>query len=271
MTASEGGRSTGAKRRRCTHVAGVVLVAVSLPALAQDAAGERWQYELTPYIWASGLDGKVRINGRPQAGLGVEQSFSDILKTLDFAAMASFEARKGRWGVMADAVYFRVSDEGALAGRGGLASLDAQATMTLQMHSLGVSYRAIEGDAPVDVVGGLRYNSVKWDVDIQASVPVLPPASRRFTEREHWVDPYIGARIKMPLDERWALVGYADVGGFGVGSRFAAQAVAGALYAFRPNLVGKFGYRYTSVDYDESGFKYDMSSAGLYAGVGFSW
>ena len=39
-------------------------------------------------------------------------------------------------------------------------------------------------------------------------------------------------------------------------------------YDFSKTVSGKFGYRYLSVDYDKSGFLYDMDTYGLFAGVG---
>jgi opacity protein-like surface antigen len=265
-------RGTGTHRRLPVRLcAALAFGALSAPALAQDAGAERWRFEATPYIWGSGLDGRVRVNGKPQAGAGVEQSFSDILEMLEFAAFGTFEARKGRWALTFDAIYFRVGEEGTLSALGGLASIDADATLTQQVYSFGGSYRLVEGDSPVDVVGGLRASSVKWDVKIDSSVPGLPLGNRRFTETKDWVDPYIGARIEKRLNERWSVVGYADIGGFGVGSEFAWQVLAGANYAFKPDLIGKFGYRYIAVDYDKSDFTYDMASAGFYAGLGFRW
>jgi hypothetical protein len=247
----------------------VALTAAAVPAVAQDAGGQRWQVEFTPYIWAAGMSGTVRIDDRPQAGLAVEQSFSDIAKILEFALMGELEASKGRWGVFADGVYFKVNDEGSVSGPAGFTSLSADATITQQMYSFAGSYRFVEGRSPVDLYGGLRYNSIKWDIDVAVSAPVV--AGRRIVQTKDWVDPYVGIRIKHPLDERWTLMGYADVGGFGVGSDLAVQAVLGAQYAFRPDLIGKVGYRYVAVDYDKDGFQYDMANGGLVFGLGWRW
>ncbi|WP_165393324.1 outer membrane beta-barrel protein [Rivibacter subsaxonicus] len=250
-------------------MASIVLAALQMPGHAQDVGSDRWQFELTPYLWAAGMDGTVRVNNRPEAGLAVEQSFSDIFKILEFALMGEFEARKGRWGLTADGVYFKVNDEGAVSGPLGFVTLGANANLTQQMYSLAGSYRLVEGGTPVDLFGGLRYTSVKWDIDIAASVPVV--ADRRLVRNNDWIDPFIGVRVQHALDDRWSLVGYADVGGFGVGSDLALQAMAGVRYAFRPDIVGKFGYRYISADYDRHDFQYDMANAGFYLAVGFRW
>jgi opacity protein-like surface antigen len=261
--------------RRTGRASACALLACALASpLATAANGgesERWQFEITPYLWGTGLDGSARINDRPQSGVAVEQSLSDILEILDFAAMGAFEARKGRWGALVDAVYFNVSDEGSVMGPLGFAALSATGAITRQMYSLMGAYRAMEGRTAVDLVGGLRYASVKWDVSFQASIPVLPAADRRFVETKGWVDPVIGARVQHALGDRWTLVGYADIGGFGAGSDLTWQLIAGVNDAFTPNVIGKVGYRYVSVDYDKGGFNYDMAFAGAYLGLGIRW
>lgn len=266
----ENGRGKRFGRRA---MAGVLLgCAFATPrAEAQDGRGDAWQFEATPYVWGAGLDGTLKIVGRPQSGVEVQQDFSDLWRVLDFAAMGAFEARKGKWGALFDGVYFKVSDEGSVTGPRGFVSLSADATVTQQMYSLMATYRASEGPSVIDIVGGLRYSYVKWDVQISASVPVLPVVQRRFVETNDWIDPVVGARIQHQIADRWTLVGYADIGGFGVNSDFTWQLLAGVNYAFTSNIIGKLGYRYLSVDYDKREFTYDMSTSGFYVGLGFRW
>ena len=269
VAAISGSPSRGCRAVACALLAGAF--ASPLPAAAADEAADSWRFEVTPYLWATGLDGTLAITARPQAGVAVQQSFSDLFKILDFAASGSFEARNGRWGVLFDAVYFKVSDTAAVTGPQGFVTLAADGTVTQQMYTLLASYRVSDGPSQVDLLGGLRYASVEGEADLRATLPQLPSAGRSFGQKEHWVDPVIGARIRHPLGERWTLVGYADVGGFGIGSDLSWQVIAGANYAFSPGIVGKLGYRVVAFDYSEQNFAYDMRFAGPYAGVGFSW
>jgi opacity protein-like surface antigen len=129
------------------------------------------------------------------------------------------------------------------------------------------SYRAVEGRSPVDVIAGLRYVKIEASADINGSFFAQTGTVSRSGDKD-WVDPYIGARILHPVSDCWTLVGYADIGGFGVGSDFTWQAVAGVNYDFSKSVSGKLGYRYLTVDYDKNGFLYDMDSYGAYLGVG---
>jgi len=242
------------------------------PASAQSSgtSANTWSYEFTPYLWGSAMKGDVQTNSLPKTT--VDMSFADVLDVLDFGLMGAFEARKGRWGLFADAIYMKVSDS-ATASRtlpGPLgATLTARAEVTLKqtMFAAAVMYRAVEGRTPVDVIGGLRYN--KLDVEATADFTLLGlAASLSRAGDKDWVDPYIGVRIQHPLSQRWTFVGYADVGGFGVGSDSTYQLAAGFNYEHSRTISAKVGYRYLNIDYDKSGFLYDMKTDGLYLGVG---
>ena len=264
-------RPFAASRTGAAWIAGLLMATAASRAEAQAADTSGWKFEIAPYIWAAGMDGTVSKNDIPREGLAIQQSFSDILKVLQFALMGSFEARKGRWGAMTDGVYFRVGDEGTLAGKQGFGSLSAKGTLTQQMYSLAGSYRVGESKTPIDVFAGARYVSIGWDVDIAVSLPPVSVTERAVSETISWVDPYIGARVQQPLGTRWTLGAYADVGGFGVSSNFAAQGMATVGFAFSPTVSGNLGFRVISDDYDKNGFQYDMMNGGAILGVAFRW
>jgi opacity protein-like surface antigen len=230
-----------------------------------------WQYELTPYLWASAMKGETKVFPHVPK-VKVDSSFSDILDSLDMGFMGAFEARKGRWGILVDAIYMNVSDA-ATAVRTGpedaavLATANANLRAKQAMVGVGAAYRFSEGPTAVDAIGGLRYSHISVEARIDATFfGAAGTAIRKSTE--DWVDPYVGMRVQHPITPRWTLVGYADIGGFGVGSDFTWQAAAGANYALSRDVTAKFGYRYMSVDYDKGGFMYDVANSGLYAGVG---
>lgn len=241
-------------------LAALALAGVTAGAQAADA----WQFELTPYLWASGMEGDVQAGRLPKTA--VDMSFGDILDTLDFGLMGAFEARNGRWGFLFDGIFMRVSDS-ATASRGPL-TVNADAEVEQTMLAGAVAYRAVEGKAPVDVIAGLRYTKLDVDAKIDASLFSLAGTVKRSGDLD-WIDPYLGVRVQYPLNERWSLVGYADVGGFGVGSDFTWQGLAGVNYEFSKSVVAKFGYRYLRVDYDKDNMLYEMRNDGVYLGAAF--
>ena len=156
------------------------------PVKAQDRTDQRgaWQYELTPYLWAAGLSGEVRIPNQPSSSgnIPVEQSFGDVWNHLELGLMGSFEARNGRYGVFFDGIYFRLSDQGTsnfkIDGRlvtvtGGVT---ASGEITQQLYTLAGFYRAVEGRSPVDVFGGLRYSNIRYELTMSPGTVTLQPA-----------------------------------------------------------------------------------------------
>lgn len=254
--------------------AGMLTLGVMTSAAAQQPeegqSGDRWRYEFTPYFWASAMKGNTRIGALPQ--VHVDMSFADIAEALDFGLMGAFEARKGRWGLLFDAIYMKISDAGTATWTGpgpAGAALTAGADFTMEqtMLAAAAAYRVSGGPTQVDVIGGARYSKIEVSADFHASLFALGGTVSRAGSKD-WVDPYIGVRMQHPVADRWTLVGYGDIGGFGLGSDSTWQASLGVRYDFSKKISGKFGYRHIAVDYDKGGFLYDMKNDGLYLGAG---
>ncbi|RPJ45145.1 MAG: hypothetical protein EHM16_13570 [Betaproteobacteria bacterium] len=258
-------------RRLASSLLASVLALGAGAAAAQTApAASGWQYEITPYFWGAGMKGDVQGGALPK--ISIDVGISDILDVLDFGLMGAFEARKGQWGLLFDAIYMDLSMS-ATASRTGPGPIGATATananfgMKETVLAAAVAYRTVEGRSPVDVVGGLRYVKLEANADINGSFFAQTGTVARSADQD-WVDPYVGARIQHLVNDRWTLVGYGDIGGFGIGSDFTWQVSAGANYNFSKSVSGIVGYRILYADYDKSGFLYDMKNSGFYAGVG---
>jgi opacity protein-like surface antigen len=241
-----------------------------LGPLGSAQAADAWEVAVTPYLWASGMRGDTQAGRLPKSS--VDMKFSDIMDTLDFGLMGQLEARKNRWGVFVDAIYMKLSDsaEASPAVLGGSPDLHAKAQIRQSTLAVALTYRALEGESPVDLFGGIRYT--KLDVDAELDARVFGGTVGLQVQRDaskDWFDPYIGVRAQHRLNDKWTLVGYGDVGGLGVGSDFTWQASLGANYDLSKTTSASFGYRYFSVDYDDEGFLYDMENQGLYMGVTF--
>ncbi|MGZ8231696.1 MAG: hypothetical protein ACXWUS_18870, partial [Burkholderiales bacterium] len=269
----------GCRTARCAGIAilqrallfAAVLASAS-SAHAQSGAwmADRWTFEATPYLWAAGIKGDTQVGSLPSTSVDVP--FSDILSNLDFAAMGTFEARKGRWGFLFDAVYLKLSPS-ATARRTGPgpigATLTATADLKLEQTMLtgAVVYRVIEGPTAFDVLGGLRYTKLDLSAEINASLFALTGTAQRSGDKD-WTDPIVGLRAVHRIADRWSLDGYADVGGFGVSSDITWQLSAGVNYEISRTFTARGGYRILKVDYDKGGVVYDMKTSGIYFGLG---
>jgi hypothetical protein len=244
----------------CRALGALALLAGAFACPAAEAQ-ETWSFAITPYFWLSSLSGDVDISPLPEAS--VDATFSDLFDHLDFALMAVGEARKGRWGIIADLAYTSLSADGQTPGAAfGKAEADLKALIMTTV----VAYRVQQSERhAIDVLGGARW----WwsQTELSLSAGTLPAASD--TDDEYWVDPVIGARLHFDLGSGWSIGTYADIGGFGVSSDLTWQIYGGVNYAFSDAISATAGWRHLSVDYDNDGYLYDVDYTGPIVGVTF--
>jgi len=248
----------------------VALSAFASSALAAEHGEQRWQFEFTPYLFAAGLDGTTGVRG---VTADIKVPFDKLFDQLDSAFMGIVEARRGNWLFAFDGMYIRLAGEASRAwqGPGGIGSAtgELETTGKQQVYQPSVGYRVVNGQTRFDVIGAARYTQIDTDLNLVVTTgPLLPGGTRNLSDSESWWDPVIGARITVPFAEHWSMVGYVDVGGFGVGSDLTYQAIAGANWQFARNFSAKAGYRYVYQDFEDNGFVWDMAMEGLYLGLG---
>jgi opacity protein-like surface antigen len=83
----------------------------------------------------------------------------------------------------------------------------------------------------------------------------------------------IGARVTVDITDRLNFRLKGDIGGFGVGSDFTWNVLAGLGYRFSGNITALLGYRYLYMDYKTgtSRARYDVTMQGPMAGVMFAF
>lgn len=218
---------------------------------------------LTPYFWAAGMEGDVApVPGLPT--VHTESDFDEILDTLQLGLASAIEVRRGRWAFVGDLSYIDTGTTAELA------------TPTPEFDSAGLDTKSLSGTAALsyrlgetrngdslDVLGGARMNWAKNDVRV-----IRPDDSQeRAVNDETWLDPIIGVRAVAQVAPRWALVGYADVGGFGLSSDLTWQAVASVNYRLSDRFSLVVGYRYYAIDYSHDGFVFDVAQYGPLIGT----
>lgn len=214
-----------------------LAVALATPALAQDSG---WSFALSPYAWTPGLTSSVET---AWGTVEVDKSIGDVLSDLDLAFMGAFEARNGRWSLIADLFYANLSQSrptplGVLFSR---AEFETEA----KLLSGYAGYRAFENDqVALDAMVGLRINSV--DLDISLSPGLLQ--GQRFGASDTWVDPLIGGRARFAITDRWFATALVDVGGFRGGSDLTWQIFGSLGYQFNERWSVQGGWRYVVIE-----------------------
>lgn len=218
--------------------------------IATAASAEEWRWAPAAYGWLAGLDGKSGVG--PSIST-INDSFSDIIDDLDFAAMASVEVSNGEWGVITDLVFIDLgSDENTPIGN---VSTDVKQWIV----TAAPYYRVVSTDEGyVDIGAGARF----MDLELEISVPNDKGALSR-----DWFDPLVMARTRVGLAEKIALTLHGDIGGFGVESDFAWLLSATVDYVVSETVSLAGGYRYYDVDYEKDDLLYDTATHGLVLGV----
>jgi opacity protein-like surface antigen len=246
----------------------IALIALCMMTTAlawRPAIADEWQFQLTPYLWLAGIKGEFGngvAGGQPPH---VDASFDNLLSSLDMLFMGSFEARNGRWGVLGDLVYLSFSKDASIKLAPNLPSPGVKLNAELDgtVFSLGATYRVATGATAVDVLGGLRYYSLRPSVNV-----TIGPVQRAVEPNSDWTDPIVGMRVRHEFSPKWALNGYADVGGFGVGSDFTYQVYLGMEYAFSRTFSANLGYRQLHFDYQKDNSNLNLTFGGAMLGLG---
>ena len=236
-----------------TLVAGVFAGTAHAQSPSAPPSGDGWEFTVAPYVMGASLDGTTTVMGRDA---DVDVTAGDIFDHMKFGAMGMAAARKGNWGVVADAVWVNLEIDSPMP--------PATFKPTIALISAAAVRRLNDN---VDVTLGARWNHVNAQVDLLAPVPMS-------VEKSHdWVDPTVGVVLRTPGKGRFHGTLIADVGGFGLGSDLSWQVFPTAGVQLSKGVSLEAGWRFLSVDYEtgegRDHFKYDM----LYTGpvVGFTF
>lgn len=236
-----------------------VLATVLLAAPAVQAQQQDWSFTATGYLWLPTTDVTVDT---PRGSLSAELSVKDALEALDFAAMGNFEARRGKLGLLADLLYFNLSQSqdtpfGALFSEGVVNTRITSVTLAAfyRVHEaagvaidLGAGLRAIDNQLTITLVGD--------------SVP-----SETRTQDDSWIDPVIAVRARADLGGQWFGSAYMDYGGTDDGH--SGQAGLGVGYQINDRLSVEGGWRYLEIERTAAGNTLDLRQSGTI--LGLSW
>ncbi len=231
--------------------ADITPIAVS-PEAQQVKTESGWTFTFAPYFWGAGLSGDLGTRGRE---VHVDASFSDIWDHLDFAAMAIGEARYGRFSIVGDVLYTKLSGNQATP-RGFFAkSIDVDAETFAGFAGLG--YSVLEDSAGrLDIVGGVRVWSANTEISARGGIL----DGRSISDGNTWVDALGGIKGSYFLTPDFFVTGWGLVGGGGADIDWDVAATVG--YKFNETFSAVAGYRALGVDYSNDGFVFDVVEQG---------
>jgi hypothetical protein len=251
-----------------------------------------WQFRGAPYLWWPETKGKTVVAG---VSTPVDISYGDALEGMDdieLAVPVQVEVRRGPWNLWVDVMYMRLASEAGRSvtvTRGPLTvTLDAtlKATYEQLITEFGLDYellrRPVKAGSPsmwgVDLRVGGRY--VRLDADAELRAPgatelelggitiegSLDGLGRDFGGSRDWIEPLVGAGCWVQVNDRLRLMARGDVGGFGAGSDFTWQVVAGGELKLAKWATLMVAYRLLDIDFEEGSgrdrFEFDIQMRG---------
>ncbi|MBX3724763.1 MAG: hypothetical protein KF823_02465 [Xanthomonadales bacterium] len=216
------------------------------------AHGADWSFVLAPYAWGAGLDGQVRHAGLPP--VASRRGGSDALSSLDWAAMASLQARRDRLVMFADVLHVQLSESGTVPLAGVPARMRVRASTAL----LAGGYRLLEGPAGhLDLLAGVR----AWQ--LSSRVAIGAPIDRGASAGVGWLDPQLGLKARWSPGGRWFLSGWLLVDPDGG----EADLMAAVGREVGERTAVHLGYRHVSMKRRSTRFSVDADVAGPGLGV----
>jgi len=85
-----------------TAMAASLSLAAGATAFGAAAGQDQWKLEITPYVWAAGIDADVTVHGKE---FKIDQKFKDLIEHVDAAASLLVVAEKNNWQTYAQGDY----------------------------------------------------------------------------------------------------------------------------------------------------------------------
>lgn len=232
----------------------LLFVGTIQPAVGQvfgfpdDPGPHRWRSVLSPYFWAVNQTGTTTYG---PFEISNDISFGEIWSDLKFGGSLHYVGMVGSWGFVLDAAYLHTGTDNVpirefaradtLSGSYDSKNFQAEAAATWGPFELPNQVFAF--------LAGFRFTSESTDLTFSLQTP---PNSSTRDFSQSWIDPIVGGRwgIGFGKDKRWQAGARADIGGFGVGSRFAFNSQAGLGYRLIRLLSIEAAFRYLYTDYE---------------------
>ena len=228
------------------------LLFAGLSSAASAGSGD-WHFTVQPYLLLPATNGSAAVRG---LDADVRVGRRDIIDNLEAGFLGYVELGNDRIAFGVDTNHMELD---ATPERGRFTASVSQTAVQPM-----VFWRVADG---VELLGGVRYNRIR--MDLESPLPII---GQRSQSRE-WLDPIIGARVRVPLSGATTLGLLANVGGFGAASDLAFQARPTLGIQIGRRTAVELGYQWVYMDYESNSggnrFAYDVWTDGPLLGLSF--
>jgi hypothetical protein len=240
-----------------------------------------WHYEITPYVWLPTIYGNLDFDlPSSTRSTNVQINPGSYFSNLQFAGMATGQARHGNWAFLFDVVIANLSNSNAqvrnLEGPNGNIALpintDVHTKVTSSVFSLAASYTLTRGSrGSIDAYAGIRFVHVDASLDWSLSGPLgLFQPTGHASQTASLTNGIVGVQGKLWVsnDGSWYMPYALDVG-VGSGS-WSWNLVIGIGRQYRWGDV-VLGYRNLYYDTSDHRLLQNVRLTGPALGATFRW
>ena len=241
------------------------LILAPLHARAEEpGVDDGWQFAAGLYLWGVSIDGKT------QSDIEVGVDFDDVLDNLKMAYMSAFEARKGKWSLLADVIYLNLEGENNsnvnIPPTRIVVSTNADMDLKAWVLQFAGGYNLLtKGGSKLDLVAGVRYLDLQMDLALSSQA--IQARYRTLSASNNVWDGFVGVKGNIGLSKRWYLPYYLDIG---TGeSDYTWQAIGGIGFRAAKWVDVTLVYRHLAWDFDSDQVIGDLSVSGPIIGAIF--
>ncbi|SBO41805.1 hypothetical protein [Cyanobium sp. NIES-981] len=201
--------------------------------------------------------GSVTIRGFES---DVDADLGDILSALDWLTYVRGSVEKGRWGLLTDLSYVKLSGEDGRTGRRGLFTGNTEVSTTQGIYDFALRYRFGSPETAIAEPGHysfIPYAGVRvldMGLDVKAEIREIDGDRRFGAERSFdrtWAQPLLGFQATYFLSPKLRAFARADIGGFDFSGAkdYTGNAQLGLGYAVGNNTDLTLSWRYLGINY----------------------
>lgn len=232
------------------------IAAASLQAAIPAANAAEDGFTITPYLWATGIDGDIKARGEYTS---VSMHFDDVVDNLDVAGSVLLEGNVGNWVSYAMVDYLSL-DTGDVDTRYPDREADLELDSTLATVATGYRVHMSERST-IDVQVGIRYAQF----DAQASIEGV---GQRDADNTVY-DGILALRPRLALSRNWTFSPTMSVGAGD--SDLTWELSPQFVYDCACGFDVRVGYRNLNYDFEKGRDSLDMTIKGPVLGFGFSF
>ncbi|MBU3638750.1 hypothetical protein [Polynucleobacter sp. AP-RePozz3-80-G7] len=274
---------------RLHHIPLLLILHVLSPSLVfaqqnpmPDVSGG-WRFNVTPYIWAVGVNGTVNTNDGISKSTNL--SPSGVISDLKGGIMIASEAHKGDWGLGLDLLNANLGSQPGKTATGTLpngiavnADLSTKANLKDTAITAAGMYTLLNNQSLyMDGLIGARY--ISTTVTINANLNLTGTLNGQYVGGKNIVrnpsmttnttDPIIGLKGRYRIaDSAWYVPYYADIGSGGGTTNLTWQAMLGVGRAYSWGDL-TLGYRVLYYDMNSTGSLQKITFQGVNLGATF--